>query len=227
MEIIDVNVQWGFYPYAPIDASPQTVCSLLQEAGITKALAISFKSSLLSYREGNAETLLVSKRNPLLLPVLTVDPRDYPRCMEEIETAKSRGFYALRLFRNLGEKGNVLKEILLLCARLSLSIVMDFVPPYDGIEELPPIALVNLPLEELGEGVLFLKRENRYIEFSPTLLSTGFLTNEELRHKMVFGSRLPFLPPSLHLKLIEEVFASPQERELILSENAKRIFSLF
>lgn len=225
MEIIDVNVQWGFYPRAMIDASPQKVSILLQEAGIARGLAISFKSSLLSYREGNAETLLISQRNPILLPLLTVDPRDYPRCMEEIEKAKSQGFLALRLFRHLGEKGNVLKEIFNLCSRLNLPIVLDFVPTYDGLQELPPIVLVDLPLEDLGEAFLFLKYEDRYIEFSPVILSTGLL-NDELKKKLVFGSKLPFLFPSIRLKLIEEVFPSPQERELILSGNAKKIFSI-
>lgn len=225
MEIVDVNVQWGFYPRALIDASPQRVSSSLQEAGISKGLAISFKSSLLSYREGNEETLLVSSRNPLLLPVLTVDPRDYPRCMEEVERAKDRGFLALRLFRIFGEQGGVLKEILRLSASISLPILMDFVPPYEGLEELPPVVLVDLPLEELGEAFLFLKHENVYIEFSPALLASGRI-DEGLKGKLVFGSRLPFLPPSLRLKLIEEVFPSPQDREIVLEKNAKKVFSL-
>ncbi|MEM0010977.1 MAG: hypothetical protein QXT84_04705, partial [Candidatus Bathyarchaeia archaeon] len=70
-----------------------------------------------------------------------------------------------------------------------------------------------------------LKYEDRYIEFSPVILSTGLL-NDELKKKLVFGSKLPFLFPSIRLKLIEEVFPSPQERELILSGNAKKIFSI-
>ncbi len=225
MEIIDVNVQWGFYPHALIDASPQRVSSLLEEAGISKGLAISFKSSLLSYKEGNVETLLVSQRNPLLLPVLTVDQRDYPRCVEEIEKAKDRGFVALRLFRHFGERGMVLKEIFRLCANISLPILIDFVPPYEGVDKLPSIVLLDIPFEELGEAFLLLKQDAVCIEFSPFLLASGKI-NEELRNKLVFGSRLPFLPPPLRLKLIEEILPSPQERELLLGGNAKRILSL-
>jgi len=224
MEIIDVNVQWGFYPRSPIDASPQRVSLLLQEAGIAKGLAISLKSSLLSYGEGNRETLLISRHHPLLLPLLTVDPRDYPRCMEELETAKDRGFVALRLFRHLGGRGAVLKEILHLCVGLTLPILTDFVPPYEGINELPPLVLLDIPLEELGEALLLLERAPVYLEFTSPLLASGRM-NEKLKSKLVFGSRLPSLFPSLRLRLIEELFPSPRERELILGANAKRLFS--
>lgn len=225
MEIIDVNIQWGFYPRSLIDASPQRVSALLQEAGISKGLAISFKASLLSYREGNKETLLVSQRSPLFLPVFTIDPRDYPRCMKEVETAKERGFVALRLFRRLGEGGAVLRQILRLCADLALPVLMDFVPPHEGIDKLPPIVLLDIPLEEMGEALFLLERDSVYMEFSPSLLLGGEI-KDSLGRKLVFGSRLPFLPPSLPLKLIEEVFPSLPEKELILSANAKKILSL-
>ncbi len=224
MEIIDVNVQWGFYPFEMIDATPQKVSTLLKEAGISKGLALSFKSSFLSYKEGNRETLHISHQIPHFLPVFTVDPRDYPDCMKEIEEAKGRGFTALRLFRRFGKEGMVLREILRFSARLSLPILTDFVPPYDGIDSLPPIVLLEVPLEEMGEAFLFLERENVYIEFSPLLLAMGKL-RDGLKGKIVFGSRLPFLPPTVHLSLIEKAFPSPEERELILSLNAKKIFS--
>jgi predicted TIM-barrel fold metal-dependent hydrolase len=225
MEIIDVNVQWGFYPLAMIDASPQRVSNLLKEAGISKGLAISFKSSLLSYKEGNRETLHISQQNPLFLPVFAVDPRDYPRCMKEIEEAKEKGFFALRLFRKHSENGMVLKEIFRFAAKLSLPILCDFVPPVLDITPLPPIVLLEIPMEELGEAFLLLERDEVYIEFSPLLIGSGRLS-DNLKGKLLFGSRLPFLPPSLNLKLIEEEFHSPQDRELILSLNAKKIFSL-
>ncbi|MBC7328370.1 hypothetical protein H5T87_09715 [bacterium] len=225
MEIIDVNVQWGFYPLSMIDSSPQRIASLLQEAGISKALALSFKSSFLSYREGNSETLHISQRIPALLPVLCVDPRDYPRCMEEIETAKGRGFLALRLFRKLCDRGLILKEILSLCSRLSLPVLMDFVPPLDSLDNLPNIVFLDIPLEELGEVYLLLQRDGVYLEFSPFLYATERLS-DNLKDKLVFGSKLPFFPPSVRLRLIEEFFLSPGDRELVLGANAKKIFAL-
>ncbi|MBC7329645.1 hypothetical protein H5T88_04720 [bacterium] len=225
MEIIDVNVQWGFYPLAMIDASPQRVSNLLKEAGISKGLAISFKSSFLSYREGNRETLYISQQNPFFLPVFAVDPRDYPRCMKEIEEAKEKGFIALRLFRRHSENGTVLKEIFRSAAKLSLPILCDFVPLVLDITPLPPVVLLEIPLEELGEAFYLLEREEVYIEFSPFLIGSG-RASDNLKGKLLFGSRLPFLPPFLHLKLIEEQFPSSEDRELILSLNAKKIFSL-
>ena len=225
MEIIDVNVQWGFYPFAMLDASPQKVSTLLKEAGISKGLSISFKSSLLSYREGNRETLHISQQNPFLLPVLTVDPRDYPRCMREVEEAKEKGFLALRLFRKHSEGSMVLREIIHSCANLSLPILTDFIPPVQGISALPPIILLEIPIEELGEAFLLLRRDEVYIEFSSFLIGSGRLS-DNLKEKLLFGSRLPFLLPSVHLNLIEELFPSPKDREIILSLNAKRIFSL-
>jgi predicted TIM-barrel fold metal-dependent hydrolase len=225
MEIIDVNVQWGFYPLEMIDASPQRVSNLLKEAGISKGLAISFKSSFLSYKEGNRETLHISQQNPVFIPVFTIDPRDYPRCMREMEEAKAKGFSALRLFRRHSKDGMVLREIFRSAGKLSLPILCDFVPPVLDITPLPPTVLLEIPLEELGEAFFLLEREEVYIEFSPFLIGSGRLS-DNLKGKLLFGSRLPFLPPSLHLKLIEEQFPSSEDRGLILSLNAKKIFSL-
>ncbi len=224
MEIVDVNVYWGFYPYALMDTSPQKVASLLQEAKITKALSLSLKAIYLSYREGNKETMAICRSNPLFLPIASIDPRDYPRCMEEMERIKENGFSALRLFKRFGKEGQVLKEILRKASSLSLPLMADFAPPLDSIESLPFLLLLELSPDEIGEGRLLAERNNVYFGVNSSFLP--WMMNNISPSKLLFASGCPFSDPVVSLRLLEERFPQEEERRAMFEANAKRLFAI-
>lgn len=97
--IVDCNTVVGFFPRRHVDTTPQALLSIMDKYGVVRALCISTTGIFYDYRRGNEETLAIARNsNNRLLPVATVDPRQYLNCAEEIERRARQGWRLFRFF---------------------------------------------------------------------------------------------------------------------------------
>ena len=96
--VLDCNTLFGFWQRDGGDRSLERLLWLLDHAGIDAALTCASSAVWGDFVRGNAETLAVCARHPRLLPVLTVRPLHYLDCVEELATARERGFCLVRFF---------------------------------------------------------------------------------------------------------------------------------
>ncbi len=94
----DSNTAFGSSPAKRADWSLPTLLRILDEHQVEHALTISLRGKYYDFVAGNDETLKACRNHPTLLPVATVDPRQYLDCAEEVRRCVDHGFLAFRFF---------------------------------------------------------------------------------------------------------------------------------
>ena len=98
MRIVDCSTHFGHRAHDSLDVTLETLLGELQRHNVACAWAYSLRSVARLARDGNAEALDAAARHSQLVPVATVDARQYPECLEDVDRCLSAGLRLFRLF---------------------------------------------------------------------------------------------------------------------------------
>lgn len=98
MEITDVNTLFGAYPSQHPDTTADSLVAAMGRSGVHWCLTLSTWGLFHSEREGNAETMRACRTHQELLPVATVNPREFLGDVRAVEELSTQGFEMFRFF---------------------------------------------------------------------------------------------------------------------------------
>ena len=236
---INAGTYFGFLPYRDQDVSLDKLISMMDELGVAGSLSCSLKGVAYDFAEGNDETLAVSKANPRILPVMTVDPRRYLGVVEEIEKRKKQGFVALRVFpEQQGWRINtvMMKPIIRELERLRMPLMLTCsgngtvtdVLSAIGDAEIPVI-LCTVGYGNLGEVlVAMMENPNLYADtqINDTPDSLRVAVDAVDAERFVFGSASPSASMRTSLNLVAESSLTDEQKAKIFSGNVCRILGI-
>ena len=101
MYIIDVNTAFGKRTEFDYDLSLETLLDALDDHQIAGALSCSLRGAHYDHRAGNDETIAAARAHPQILPVVTIDPREYLGWEEEMARCLEAGGRAFRSMPSL------------------------------------------------------------------------------------------------------------------------------
>lgn len=96
--IFDVDTIVGFWPIRNVDISPAQLRAVMARHGVSRACVCSARGVWYDYEEGNDETIRWAQQERQLTPVMTLDPRRWLGCREEIRRRVREGHRIFRLF---------------------------------------------------------------------------------------------------------------------------------
>ena len=237
--VINANTHFGFLPYRDTDVSIEKLISTMDAYGVAASLSHSLMGVAYDFEEGNDETLAVSKSNPRILPVATVDPRRYLGVVEEIEKRKSQGFVALRVFpEQQGWRINsiMMKPIIKELERLKMPLmvacqgngtVTDILWALG--DSTVPVILSMVGYGNLGEALAAMKEKpNLYADtqINDTPDSLAVAVDAIGPERFVFGSGSPSSSMRTGLNLVAEANLTDEQKAMIFSGNVCRILGI-
>ena len=237
--VINAGTHFGFLPYRDTDVSLDKLLSTMDAYGVAASLSCSLKGVSYDFAEGNEETLAVSKANPRILPVATVDPRRYLGVVEEIEKRRKQGFVALRVFpEQQGWRINsvMMKPIIRELGRLKMPLLVTCSGNGTVTDVLwavgdstIPVILCTVGYGNLGEVLVAMKEKpNLYADtqINDTPDSLAVAVDAVGPERFVFGSGSPSSSMRAALNLVAESSLTDEQKALIFSGNICRIIGI-
>ncbi|MBI3920513.1 MAG: amidohydrolase family protein [Armatimonadetes bacterium] len=236
--IIDANTICGFWARRQTDISPDTLARLMQQAGVARYLTVSTTAIFYDFRAGNDETLALGQKHPGLVPVATVDPRQYIDCLAEVEKRAQQGFLLFRLFPEL--QGYPLDfaplhDILAKLNELNRPVMITTAKLGDATQLADMIALHQTPVImtdvnylNLGEAICVMKAHTHlYLEThllnSPDAIEV--LTSEVGADRLIFGSYSPLRYFSSSYLSVSAATITEEQKTQVLVGNIRNLLS--
>ncbi|MFA4015352.1 MAG: hypothetical protein RUDDFDWM_000432 [Candidatus Fervidibacterota bacterium] len=235
--IIDCNTVVGFWPRRKVDSSLQALLKTMERYGVVRALCVSTNAIFYDYRRGNDETILMARQsNNRLLPVITVDPREYIGCFKEIELRARQGLRLFRFFPDIQgwpirfapfrDIVQMLNEL-----RLPWMVSAHAIGVATEIAELvkdfsTPVILTSINYNNLSEVISVMKHVlHIHVEthklFSPSAYE---LLKEHIGvERIVFGSFAPIQYFASSYMPLMRSSLSDEEKQKILCENIRTV----
>jgi predicted TIM-barrel fold metal-dependent hydrolase len=98
MPILDLNTLFGFWPRDKVDLSVDVLVAAMRARQVARSVTYSAKALFYEATEGNDDTATVCASRPELIPAAVIDPRAYPRCVDEVRKRRAQGFRIFRFF---------------------------------------------------------------------------------------------------------------------------------
>jgi len=236
MNLFDFALFTGADPKSPSVATADALLHYLNVAD-AEGLVASLAGAFYDFQAGNAETLALAKTDKRLLPVVTVDPRRVDAADFDFHAAAAEGFRALALFpaiQHWSLSHPAVEEIIKRAGRARLPVVLH-VSRAESAAGAKCLALatdvavivVGIAYGSVGE-VVAAAREVRNLYFGMSLF-VGLDNVETLVKRLgathlVFDSGEPRLSHAPALSLLESAAITDEDRHLIATGNARRIF---
>ena len=235
--IIDANTVFGFWPSRRSDISAETLLRIMDEHGVERACAVSAKGILYQAREGNEETLALSRKEPRIIPAATIDPRKYLDCLEEIERCREAGFRMFHLFpENQSWNGNsaAARRVIRHLGKLGLPVMVSQAGGVLALSQINQDFSAPLIFSQVNYGslpeVLAVMEENQNVYLETSLLNppgaVEMLVDMVGPERLIFGSEAPLSYMGSTLKTIQSAQISEEDRSLILGGNIARLLGL-
>lgn len=238
---VDANTFFGIDPGLKADYGLATLLQLMESHGIAGALTLSLRGLHDDHHAGNAETLAACRANPRLIPVATINPERGMGLEEDIAQIKAGGFRAIRLFP--GEAWQRWSPFNLAFQRVFDRLVPLGLPIIAPVENRDAIAPLARATAEAGLPILFVGTSyatqseveavaHRYphVHVETSRLATPdaitLLAREIGADRILYGSSTPLFSPQPSMNMIFRADLTAEERSLILSGNAVRLFHL-
>ena len=209
------------------------------------ALSYSLRGAFYDPREGNDETFEAARRRPHLLPVATLDLREYLGWEAEVDRCLRAGAAAFRFFPELDWQGWSVSSILfrqalerLAAGRTPLIFssggLGDRWGHAEGIARATagaglPVILADVNYKYMAE-VLAVMRAYPHVYAETNWLATvdgvEIMAEEVGAERLLFGSDQTLLSLGASVGLYLDAGPSAAERRLILHDNAARLFGL-
>ena len=232
---------FGPWPQHPAELAVETLLAGMAKNGVARSLVTSTTGIFHDYRQGNQETVAAYRAHPQqLIPVITLDPRAYPECVEEAELRAQEGF---RLFRFFPDRQGwplrfaPFRELLQVCDNLKVLVAVTTSRPGDITELAEAVAFTQSPLllagvnaGNLGEALAVMKNDPKFYLETTALLQAGAL--ERVREvvpngidQLVFSSYAPLRYLATSLNPVMHSTLDDAAKTAVLSGNLKRLLT--
>jgi len=243
MHVIDVNTSFGRRVEADPRYSPAALCDALDSHGVALALCYSQQGRHYDPRAGNREAIALSRDEPRLLPVGTLDPRDDPGWRRELAGCRAAGVRALRFFP--GEQGwsvesACFREVLRAMRDTGMALLFSTRDCPTGWELSSRLAHMTagtgLPLVLLDTSywnmaeVMAVMRAYPHVYAETNWLATidavAIMAEAVGPDRLLYGSGAPARPMQKALNQVLEAELSAEHKAAILGGNALRLFRI-
>lgn len=238
MEIIDSHTHLGEFPLFNVSLNADEMISIMNQHNIIISVVFSLPNKL---------TLEAIKNYPgRLVGLVWVNPHDGERALEEIDEAINRwGFKGIKmhpLIHSFLPDQDIVYPIMDKARRYSIPVLFHCGHPpwslpwhFGNLADVYPD--VTIILGHMGHGhIVYIngsidvarRHENIVLETSAMPMHRKIREAVEKvgEERVIYGSDMPFGHPSFELKKVEVSGLSKRQLELVLRENARRIFNL-
>ena len=243
MHIIDVNTQFGWRSEFSYDLSLEALLHSLDSHQVACALTYSLRGAHYDARVGNAETAAVARAHPHIVPVATLDLREYFGWEEDLAGCLNRGVRAFRFFPELQGWsisslffGKVLDRLAGSGACVIFS-VGGLSSDWGHAEEIGrvtagrglPVILTDTNYQNMAEVITIMRTHPHVYAETNWLASVDaveIMVEETGADRILYGSDAPMRPMQKALNQVLETDLSDEEKAAILGENAIRLFGI-
>jgi predicted TIM-barrel fold metal-dependent hydrolase len=235
MPILDLNTLFGFWPRAAVDLSVDVLVETIRarQAG---ARGVTFSAKALFYDagEGNEDTAAVCAGRPELIPAAVIDPRAYPRCLEEVRKRREQGFPVFRLSPDVHGYPIDFAPLEALLPEMTDSLVLISTRQPGAATALARrVAAMDLSValdpggtDTLGEVLAAMQTAPKLFLETTSLLAAGAIEAAVRTcgaSRLLFGSGSPLRAFSSALMSVQFAELSDPDRSAILGENLARL----
>lgn len=235
-DIVDANTMLGIHPEHRLDMSVASLVAQMQKNNISDSLVISTVGVYHSFQSGNVLTMNAAADDKHLLPVATVNPRNYFTVKSDFQAMKDQGFRIFKFFpsvQNWRIDSCVFRRILNELAAVKMPIMIETMRSGD-IEHVSRIAgeypckiiLCSISVNMLSEVMVLMEEFHNVCIQTDDLHVTGgleFLRSRIGADRIVYGSGAPRRSIPSSLCYIENSELAEEEKALILAGNIRRI----
>ena len=239
VQIVDANTMVGVHPTHRLDMSIERLVREMDRHKIAASLTLSAIGVFDSYAVGNAATLSAAKANNRLVPIATVNPKNYFGSAADMQAVRSQGFRIVKFYP--AEQGWAIDsaafgEILKQLAPLKMPLMVDAPNPGEpsaigcmAADYPAPVILCSVSLDTLAEALAVMtERQNIMLETHDIHVpgALAMVAGRVSADRIVFGSGAPRLSiaSSLHYVLSSEL--SDDDEGRVLGGNIKRILEV-
>ena len=242
--IIDAHVHIGKFNSWPLaKGQAEEKLKALRDEGIDYALASSALAISYDCPAGNAEVLAAAARYSEIVPLLCVNPRRPQQTFAELSTYQARGFVGLKLHPSRHEyalTSNQAEAVLDFCEENEIPVLTH---ADESDSRCGPTAIDRVATRHpalvlvVGHACLFSSREvvavaenhpHVYLELSVNYEAAKLEdTIDRLGcERLLLGSDAPLHHPSVMVQRVKVVGLSDEEEDMILCQNARRLYRL-
>ena len=235
-EILDINTLFGPLPIASADLNVDALLALMQKHSVKTACTLSTLGILLDPTVGNAATKAACGEHPELLPVATLNPKQFFGDAASVQQLKADGFRMVRFVPfmqewpiNFAPFRTIVRHLQPTGLPVMVSVdrpgeITALLGVLDGYTA--PVILSKVDGSMLSEAVAALReRENWHTEIS-YLLGPGHIkavADAVGAGRILFGTRAPSMPIASALNAVNQAGLPDDARRQILAANARRI----
>lgn len=234
--IIDASTTVGIHPKHRLDMSVERLVTEMDKFNITSSLSISTIAIFHQSEAGNAVTLDSVKESSRLVPMGTVNPRNYFGRAENMQAIRAQGFRIFKFFPV--EQGWVINstafgEVLRQLAAFKTPLMINAGRPGDATaiagmtSQYPaPVVLCSVSLDTLSEAITLMSRlPNLMVETHELHVPGGLelIADRIGADRIVFGSGAPLRSTASSLYYVLDSGLSDSDKQKVLGGNIKRI----
>jgi predicted TIM-barrel fold metal-dependent hydrolase len=244
MIVIDVNTAFGRRSEYDYDLSLQTLLAELDGHRIAAALSYSLKGVHYDPRTGNRESIAAGRAYPHLIPVATLDLREYLGWEDELAACLQQGVRVFRFFPQVQGWSVASRFFQRVLARLRGSgVALVFSTSEGGFagwgaaEEIAnvtagtglPVILTDTYYNNMAEVITLMQHWPHLHAETNWLATVGaveIMAKEVGTHRLLFGSAAPLRPIQKALNEVLESALSAEDKAAILGGNAIRLLKI-
>jgi hypothetical protein len=238
MDITDVNTLFGAYPSKHPVGTAEGLAAVLKAQGVQWCLSLSTYGLFANDRDGNIETLAACRAIEQLIPVATMNPKDYLGQPDMIAAIVQAPFEMFRFFPHLqGWPIDFVpfSDILaMLTAHGPMPIMVSIEDPGDITalarvvqEYRAPVIMEGVSGKTLGEAICVMRRaDNLFIETHAIHVPDALplLRDTVGIRRVLFGSNAPGRSLAAALRYVQRSGLSEEDRAAVLGGNAHAIW---
>lgn len=236
--IIDSNTLFGFWPTRRVHMAEDALVAGMKKWGVARSLCVSTTGIFYDFRQGNEETLEAGQRQTELVPVATVDPRQYLDCFAEVDKRAAQGFRLFRFFPDLQGWPLEFAPFQELLAKLDQMKLPAMVPcPALGSLTLlasktasltTPLLVTGVGYGNLGEAMSVMQSDPKVVIEAHGLSSPDayeVLASKVGTDRVVFGSFAPYHSLASAVLPLARCSLTTEQKTQIASGNIRRVLT--